>query len=137
MHSSLIDELTERHPLPKPELGIPMRHSHWQVPALASGTVVVCEVELSGAKGGSKGLAFLTLEDSCAKKLKIDAKGLWDSLLRRAGGEFMHRGIKPLLDAPVELKPGDPLPAHFHQPTRVVWIPMKIDGSSCFLGMGV
>ena len=40
LHSALIDEVTDRHPEPKPELGLPKRQSQFAFPSLEAPTTL-------------------------------------------------------------------------------------------------
>src|ERR1700722_15082723 len=51
VHSALIDELTERHPEPKPELGMPVREASYRIPDPALSSILVCGVDLSEQRG--------------------------------------------------------------------------------------
>jgi hypothetical protein len=140
LHSALIDELTERHPEPKPELGMPQRHKTLALPAPGKLSSVICEVTfvLAQPVAGSKetrGFALLAVDDACSAKLKLDARKLWDALIKRAGREFMFRGIQPRLGDVKELE-GAAFPSGFAEPTRVIWIPFKLGGAACYLGVG-
>lgn len=141
LHSALIDELTERHPEPKPELGMPQRHKQLAMPAPTALQVVICEVrfvlEKPDAQGNPelRGFALLAADADCARKLKLDAEKLWEAILKRAGGEFMFRNIKPRLGSARALSEPE-LPSGFAEPTRVIWIPFKLNPGTCYLGVG-
>ena len=129
-HSALIDELVERHPEPKPELGMPIRQRVFALPAEGLADLVACEAAFSEAKG----CLFLALDSGCAGALNMTARGLWDSLLKRAGGELHRREVKPSLGMPLVLK-GE-LPKGL-EPARVVWIPFRLKTGTCYLGLAV
>ncbi len=132
VHSALIDELTDRHPEPKPELGMPVRGNEYRVPDPSLTSVLACVVEISGQRG----VVFLANEPSFTQALGQSAPELFKALLKRAGGEFLHRGIKPVFSEPVTLLGASALPADFPTPGRVVWIPFKLPSGSCYLGLG-
>ncbi|HUP57158.1 MAG TPA: hypothetical protein VM598_06875 [Bdellovibrionota bacterium] len=132
VHSALIDELTDRHPEPKPELGMPLRENHYRVPDPSLTSVLACGIEISGQRG----VLFLAGEPGFAKKLGLAPTELFQAVLKRAGGEFMHRGIRPVFSAPVTVLGSSPLPGDLPVPGRVVWIPFKIPAGTCFLGLG-
>jgi hypothetical protein len=140
LHSALIDELTDRHPEPKPELGMPQRHRQLVLPATGPLTAVICEVSFAlaqptAASTETRGFALIAVDETCAKRLKLDATQLWNSLIKRAGGEFGFRGIQPRLGNLQELK-SSTLPAGFAEPARVIWIPFKLGSGACYLGVG-
>jgi len=133
VHSALIDELTERHPEPKPELGMPVREADYRVPDPALTSVLVTEVGI----GEARGILFLASEPGFARALKLPAPELWAAIMKRAGAEFMRRGVRPVLSEPVTLLATSPLPVHLPQVGRVVWIPFRIPAGRCHLGLGV
>jgi hypothetical protein len=140
LHSSLIDELTERHPEPKPELGMPQRHRQLAMPAPGALRVAICEVSFvlaqpTPAGNETRGFALVALDEPCAGKLKLDALKLWDALIKRAGREFMFRGIQPRLGNPGLLAEPS-IPPGYAEPSRVIWIPFKLGPGTCYLGVG-
>jgi hypothetical protein len=141
LHSALIDELTERHPKPKPELGMPQRHRTLAMPAAGKLDALICEASFvlaEPAADGSRetrGFALLAIDEAAAAKLKCDAAKLWASLIKRAGREFGFRNIQPRL-SDVRALPGPDIPPGFIQPSRVIWIPFKLGAGSAYLGVG-
>jgi hypothetical protein len=133
VHSALIDELTERHPEPKPELGMPIREASYRLPDPALTSILVAEVNLSSERG----VLFLASEPGFSKALGLKAADFWDAILKRAGAEFSRREIRPVLSQPVTLLASSPLPARFPALGRVVWIPFRIPEGRCHLGLGV
>jgi len=137
LHSALIDELTDRHPEPKPELGMPSRQGRWSSPDPALSEILLCEVLLDSASG----IAFLAAEPGFTQSLKLSLPELWDLIFQRAGSEFMRRGIKPKVGRRDQTQNGTKLPAKlpegYPQPGRIVWIPFKIPGGTAYLGMGI
>ena len=51
LHSSLIDELTDRHPEPKPELGMPIRMNAFVAPSAELQTALVSLVVIQSQLG--------------------------------------------------------------------------------------
>jgi len=140
LHSALIDELIERHPEPKPELGMPQRHRQLAMPAPGTLSAVICEVSFAlaqptAASSEARGFALIAIDDACIKELKLDAAQLWNALLKRAGREFGFRGIQPRLGDLRDLKSAA-LPPGFAEPVRVIWIPFKLGAGACYLGVG-
>src|SRR5579885_31142 len=99
VHSALIDELTERHPEPKPELGMPVRETSYRVPDPALSSVLVGEVSL----GDQRGVLLLASDPGFCKAVGFQAIEFWDAILKRAGAEFSRRELKPVLTRPVTL----------------------------------
>lgn len=136
LHSALVDELTERHPEPKPELGMPQRHRELQLPTPGLVGALICEVSFTQEGGPDiRGFALFAADPECSVKLKADSHKLWLALVKRAGGEFAFRGIKPRMSDAQELVTAQ-LPAGFPVPSRVIWIPFKLNPGSCYLGVG-
>ena len=132
LHSALIDELTERHPEPKPELGMPSRHPRWETPDPRVSVVLVAEA----CFGPARGLAAIAFDAGLEPKLASSAGALWSATLKRAGGELQRRGIKPAVSDPAELKAPFSLPAAFPAPSLLIWIPVRLAGKGCYLGVG-
>lgn len=136
LHSALIDELTERHPEPKPELGMPQRHRQLALPAPGLQGALICEASFALEAGGeTRGFALFAADAEAVLKLKLSSRKLWDALIKRAGREFMFRNIKPRLGDAKEL-PSAELPPGFATPARVIWIPFKLNPGTCYLGVG-
>src|SRR4051794_38124098 len=110
LHSAMIDELTERHPEPKPELGMPMRRAQFDTPAPSCDQILLSRTAFEDVALGGTGVALIAMSPEARKLLKLDEKKLWEALLRRAGGEFMHRKIKPRLEPAEVVAAGAELP---------------------------
>jgi hypothetical protein len=132
LHSSMIDELTERHPEPKPGLGMPVRQPRFASPHPDLGSALACEVALAQAQA----VVILAFAPAALKALRTDTRAFWDSLLKRAGTEFMRRGIRPRLGKIVEIDCKAGLPAGMLAPQRLIWIPFSLGSAVCFLGIG-
>jgi hypothetical protein len=136
LHSALIDELAERQEEPKPELGMPVRQRQFAFPSAELSAALVCEVTFSSPAGDSVGFALIGADPTCAKKLKLDAQGIWDAIVKRAGSEFMRREIRPRFGSSTELRAPGALPPGFAVPGRVIWVPFKLNPGICYLGVG-
>lgn len=153
LHSAFLDELVERHPDPPPELGLPLRVRGFGLPEGRDLRLWVQEIEFApaGDGGGGKssrhpaqGLGLLALEAAALSPLGlVDGSALWESMLRRAGAEFLRRGIQPRFGKGVALDGNDgvaTLPDSFAAPAAVVWIPVRLSAggidSRCFFGIG-
>lgn len=132
LHSALIDELTERHPEPKPSLGLPSRHRELNQPSTTT-DLMICEILFDE----SRGFAMVATEPGFSSSLKISPLELWETLLKRAGAEFMRRNIRPKVGNPRLVPAGEAVPAGYAEPTRVIWIPLNIPSGKCFLGLAV
>ncbi|MGK5082718.1 hypothetical protein WDW37_05375 [Bdellovibrionota bacterium FG-1] len=137
LHSALIDELIQRHPEPKPELGMPIRQRELAFPASGLPDALLCSISFATGQSESLGFALLGVDTDCRQKLGIAPQQLWDSLIRRAGQEFFYRGIKPRLGNPVEIqRDASPLlPKGFPIPGRVIWVPFRLNPGVCYLGV--
>jgi hypothetical protein len=140
LHSALIDELTDRHPEPKPELGMPLRQRAFAFPSSDFPVVLLCEVTFSLGDGTeSRGFTLFGLDPVSSRKLGLDTPATWAALVKRAGGEFMHHKIRPKFGTLVELHNTGgavELPKGFPPPERVVWVPFKLNPGVCYLGVG-
>lgn len=135
LHSALVDELTERHPEPKPTLGMPVRQRSLEAPGGIS-EVLFCEASFE-ADPPLRGSAMLAFEPAFMKALGVTAEAFWSAILRRAGSEFMRRGIRPRLSQTSSRKPPIQLPEGYSEPQRVIWIPFEVPAGRCYLGLAV
>jgi hypothetical protein len=134
LHSALIDELIERHPEPKPELGLPVRQNRFAIPAIEIERLFLVEVDF----GTSQGITLLASQDSFHQTIKLTREQLWKAMLHRAGPDFTRRNIQPKLSSPQELLVStDAFPSSTLKCARVIWIPLGIPAGKCFLGVGV
>jgi hypothetical protein len=132
LHSALIDEVTDRHPEPKPELGLPKRQSQFAFPSPEIPTTLWVDVSF----GPSKGAAMLAFQPGFIKALKFKtSQQLWEALLKRAGSEFARRQIQPIFGGVMELHSTGTVPKDLTELPRVVWIPIKLPGGECFFGI--
>ena len=140
LHSSLIDEINTLLPNDKPELGLPRRLAQWELPEREISDIALTLVEFEKAGGAAtRGLIGLGLTESASRRIGMDSSKLWACIVQRAATEFVRREIRPRLQFHGELE-GDEratLPAGIPQPSRVVWIPLRLpDGGMIFLGLG-
>ncbi len=138
LHSAMIDELVERHPEPKPELGLPARKNQWEMPgSLDSATeVLIVSVEI----GEQRGIVSLVLSPLGQKTLGCAAQRLWEHVLSRAKVDFARKGIQPQTGIPQVFNYQGAqidLPSNLHQPTRLIWTPFRLAGEAIFLGIGL
>lgn len=132
LHSALIDELTDRHPEPKPTLGMPIRQKVFSPPQ-ASTHLLIIETTFEGTPPG---FALMAFETPFMEKLKVTPEEFWSAILKRAGTEFMRRNIRPKIGTLYKC-PKDSLPKGFTAPERIIWIPFVIPSGQCHLGLGV
>jgi hypothetical protein len=133
LHSALIDELVERHPEPKPELGMPIRKTQFSLPDPSATSWILCELVCDGQRG----IAVIAMNADCSKTLDIGPGALWDAVMKRAGAEFSRREIRPRVSQQEEPKNTTPLPKGYPEPGRMIWIPIRLPAGSCYLGLGV
>lgn len=131
LHSALIDELTDRHPEPKPVLDLPRRHSSWTIPGQDVTTILRCEFQF----GDQAGTALLALAPPFAQALGLTPILLWQAVLKRAGSEFHLRHLHPKLGPVNEFSTAAPPPENLGRARRLVWIPLQIPAGRCFLGL--
>jgi hypothetical protein len=133
LHSALIDELTERHPEPKPELGLPIRQNRFAVPSTEIEKFFLVELSF----GASQGIALLASQDSFHEKILISRDKLWAAMVHRATSEFARRNIQPKFQPSREFHSTDAFPSSTLKCARVIWIPLGIPSGKCFFGVGV
>jgi hypothetical protein len=133
LHSALIDEITDRHPEPKPELGLPLRQNRFAVPSSEVEQLLLVEVTC----GTSPGIALLASQAGFMKAIQLAPQDLWNAMVQRAGAEFSRRGIQPKFSAVQKLQATDAFPSSTLRCARVIWIPIGIPGGQCFFGVGV
>lgn len=134
LHSALIDELNERFPDIKPELGLPRPHSDWTNPMESEGEFLTVDVTLDG---GLRAVLFLLVSDG-AEPL---AEELWDAILGRGAAEFERRGIEPRFGKIHRLKrfaPDAEPPVSVEDVTRLIWVPIAMEPPMhVFYGLGL
>ena len=133
LHSALIDELVERHPEPKPELGLPLRQNRFAVPSVGIERLLLAEAGFDA----SQGIALLATEPGFMRKLALTHQQLWQAMLARATGDFARRGIQPRFAAAREFRATEAFPPSTLRCARVIWIPLRIPSGECFFGIGV
>lgn len=133
LHSALIDELTERHPEPKPELGLPLRQNRFAIPSVEIERILLAEVAL----GAAQGIALLASQESFHQKLKMTRDHLWEAMILRAKSEFARRGLQPKFSPIQELLATEAFPSSILKCSRVIWIPLGLPEGRCFFGVGV
>ncbi len=133
LHSAWIDELIERFPDPKPELGMPVRYSGLTPPLEPSALscVLRADVELSERVGA----VFLALTAEAEKKLGVGADALWTAMLTRAESEFARRSIQPKFLATESHFVNSWQKKAVKNMSRLVWVPVSLNGALCFLGL--
>ena len=131
LHSSLIDELVELHPEPKPELGLPKRLASFAPPWSGEYSGISAAVELDQKNG----YAFLAADPEAERKLTIPLDALWGRVSSRARTEFSRRAITPGLRPPVPLDQPK-YSASLIFSTCLIWIPFKLDQGRLSLGVG-
>lgn len=133
LHSAFIDELTDRHPEPKPELGLPLRQNRFGIPSPEIEQLLIVEV----AFDNSHGIALLACQSGFAKGLGEPQRKLWEAMVNRAGSEFSRRGIRPKFFPVQEFRSADTFPPSTLNCSRVIWMPIRIPAGQCFFGVGV
>lgn len=133
LHSALIDEVTDRHPEPKPELGLPLRQNRFAVPSPDLDQLLLVDVVFDS----SQGIALLACQKGFTKSLKLTPRKLWDAMVSRSGSEFSRRQIQPKFMPVQEFAPTATFPNSTLKCGRVIWIPIRLPGGQCFFGVGV
>ena len=135
LHSALIDELIERHPEPKPELGMPIRQGALKFPFPSSDQILLTDVTLSWNSKVTPGFIIVALDAEAYTKLRLSSEDLWNLMQRRAGSEFIRRGIQPIFAASQTVSSSNPLPSRLMSSPRVIWIPFHLNPGNCFLAI--
>lgn len=128
LHSALIDEVADRHPEPKPELGLPKKQSQFQFPAP---NVLWIKTSFPGTSGA----VLIAYQPEFFKDLKINPLQFWELISKRAGSEFARRQISPGFGKPTEFKDTDVIPSELSVLPRIVWIPITLPAGSCWFGI--
>jgi hypothetical protein len=131
LHSALIDEVTDRHPEPKPELGLPKKQSAFQFPSDAATKMIWVKTSF----GPLNGAVLIAYQDEFMKALNVNAGQFLGLISKRAGSEFTRRQIAPAFQTPAELKNSDKIPAELSALPRIVWIPITLPAGSCWFGI--
>lgn len=130
VHSALIDEITERPPKPKPELGMPIRQAQFSIPDDVN-TVLFCEILFDPARG----FALLAFNQKFIDYFKTTPEDFWIATWKRAEAEFAKRKINPRHGAVQKLKAPSP---ELLKAQRTIWIPFTIEQQArCSLGIAV
>mgnify|MGYP001580052998 CR=1 FL=1 len=133
LHSAMIDELTERHPKPKPELGLPMRKTRIELPDPSLIQTLFISVDL----GGTRGILMLASQPEFMKAIQLSSQDFWNAIFKRTGSEFARRNITPRFSPPESIEGPLTVQVRGQGPLRVVWIPFKIPAGACYLGLAV
>lgn len=133
LHSAFIDELNEKKPKEKVELGLPRRLSQFAFPDTELGSLLFCEIQFDQASG----FVFVGLEKSLGESLSFSEAQLWEAIFKRAGSEFMRRNIRPKAGNTQSLTQTASAPKGVNAVQKLVWIPFKLQDGKCYLGMGV
>jgi hypothetical protein len=137
-HSSLLDELIDRQWNYRPELGLPIRASSLDWPS-----PTVLEALLVPVFGEPPGFLALALDPPAIPGMGIAGVGdLWESVSRRLPKELEVRKIRLRFGVPCQVSRegvGGPLrlPNGAPAPTRVIWIPIGVEGGGCYLGFAL
>lgn len=132
LHSAWIDELTQRFPEPKPELGMPRRFADLLPPVAGLAEIVRIDVEIDGRRG----VALLALSQAAIDCLGCPAQELWLALAQRAEREFQFRKIQPALSGAQLYRDDSWTAKKVEGFSRLIWVPVSLDGAACFLGVG-
>jgi hypothetical protein len=128
LHSALIDEVTDRHPEPKPELGLPKKQNAFQFPSANASRLFWVKAGFPG----SNGAVLIAYQNEFFGALGLNAAKFWELLVARAQAEFTRRQITPTFDVQSETtKTPEDLAAF----PRIVWIPISLPAGECWFGI--
>jgi hypothetical protein len=133
LHSALIDEVTDRHPEPKPELGLPKKLTSFQFPSDQATKVFWVKTRFTD----SSGVVLIAFQEKFFETLGLNAAEFWELLSKRATAEFTRRQITPIFEIRGELSRSNETPAEFAQLSKLVWIPFFLSAHECWLGLGI
>ena len=131
LHSALIDEVTDRHPEPKPELGLPKKFSAFQSPSAEASKMFWVKTSF----GTSHGAVLLAYQDGFMKALAVNPNQFWELISRRADLEFTRRQITPAFEVQFEFTSSEKTPVELSLFPRIVWIPIVLPTGSCWFGI--
>lgn len=132
LHSAWIDELVERHPDPKPELGLPSRRKDQELPESGLTLTLEARIELEGRSGA----ALLAMDSAGKAALGVELAALWSALLERSRPELERRGIAPRFGAPAAPAKG-PAKGAGAAAGQTIWYPARLGSGRCFLGVRI
>jgi hypothetical protein len=135
LHSALIDEVTDRHPEPKPELGLPKRQSRFDFPSALTKKILVVDVSIPTSDGASEGFAMLGFQPEFLNAAQLKAPELWSAMLKRAQSDFSRRNISPIFGKPSELKSSADASKELLALKQIVWIPISVPQGECWFGI--
>jgi hypothetical protein len=133
LHSAVIDEVTDRHPEPKPELGLPKKQSAFQFPSAQASKLFWVKASFSE----STGAVLIAFQEEFFQALGVSVAQFWELIAQRADGEFARRNIAPLFEKRAEFSSPAQTPDELVRLSKVVWIPIELPGGQCWLGIGV
>ncbi len=130
LHSALIDELVERVPEPKPELGLPSRQTGFSLPEPRISEVWSVQVELQGS---GRGKILIGLSTGAAAAMGVSAEALFEAVWSRAQRcEFSRRGLQPVIQpGRLQSRADDP------EVTRILGFPFRITQEPLWLAVGL
>ena len=137
LHSSLIDELNERMPDHKPELGMPKRISNTERPSPGLLPIYWARVSLESSPPSNNaptvkamGWVAVAVDETATQLLQNDIFKFWHAVLARAQtSEFSRRGIKPIFESLDSLTQATA--------KMVIWMPFRMQNAQIFLGVGI
>lgn len=112
---------------------MPLRQAQRAKPDASVSAMLGCAIIV----GQFASTTCIAVDEGFVRNTGLTPQQIWDAILKRAGAEFSRRGLKPRLGTFFEMRDGSPLPNGMSEPTRMIWIPFKLKGGVCFLGMGV
>ncbi len=135
LHSAMIDELNDRLPDEKPELGLPFRGARWTSPtaSLAEAAVQV----MSFPQTPIPGFAAIVLEAGARQTLNCGASQFLDAVVRRSEADRERRRLRLVAQKLEHLEDAGKLAAGLPPPDRVLWTPIGISGGRCFLAVAI
>ena len=134
-HSALIDELCERHPEPKPVLGMPTRFAHWLAPHGGLQRAYTAFFEL-GKEVSLEGILTLAATNGVSAALNLSVEKLASNWLMRCGSEFHRLNVSPAL-RPFSWEDFTTPPRNpeLVRVTRLIWMPIQLGAETVYMGI--
>ncbi len=133
LHSSLIDELIERSPNPRPVLGLPRKENGllWPDPALPQ--LLAVDVKLTPVDSAC---ILMGVDGAAQGRIGTELEALWERMVARGKKhEFERRKLAPGFSNArrINAKANDTYPLL----RKMIWIPFGLQPGTLYLGLGL
>lgn len=132
LHSACIDELVERHPEPKPVLGLPIQQNGMSAPE-GTGRFLMIPAQLTHS-GKRAGILCLAITPDVPLEVGKDLPDLWSRIVERAARDFARRQVRADFEAP---KLSDALQTGTLKPRHALWYPFGLKSGKLYFGIAI